>query len=296
MKKRVLLPVLAVSMLALAVPVLADETEGAPPAFSEEDRPELPPNVKRTDVVAVFAKPQAQPAPETMNGEPAQKAPDKPQEAPDKPLEAPDEPQEAPDQPKMLDTIWIYYADNSFDQYTDVDGRYQLFSRGNYTLDGSFKEGSIVINRTEKMTDAGSGPEAYESSHEYQIGTLGFELLAEKGILAIFGDASHEEFTGADGITRYLDTFWIFFEDGTFRQYVFHDEDVVLFSSGRYEFDDIGDFHMPFDDKEHGTITLNWDESVDPHAKLSQTCDLNSLGMDCLFERYEEEELPAPEQ
>ena len=146
------------------------------------------------------------------------------------------------------------------------------------------------------MTDAGSGPEAYESSHEYQIGTLGFELLAEKGILAIFGDASHEEFTGADGITRYLDTFWIFFEDGTFRQYVFHDEDVVLFSSGRYEFDDIGDFHMPFDDKEHGTITLNWDESVDPHAKLSQTCDLNSLGMDCLFERYEEEELPAPEQ
>ena len=98
MKKRVLLPVLAVSMLALAVPVLADETEGAPPAFSEEDRPELPPNVKRTDVVAVFAKPQAQPAPETMNGEPAQKAPDKPQEAPDKPQEAPDEPQEAPDQ------------------------------------------------------------------------------------------------------------------------------------------------------------------------------------------------------
>ena len=274
-KKNALLTILTVSMLALAVPVLADETEGTPPALSEENRPELPSNVKTTDVVAVFAKPQAQPAPESMRDGTSVPAAD------------------GVEQPKMLDTIWIYYADNSFDQYADVDGKYKLFSRGTYTLDGSFKEGgSIVINRTEKMTEMGGAPEAYESSHEYQLGTLGFELLAEKGILAIFGDASREEFTDIDGVTRYLDTFWIFFEDGTFLQYVFRDEDVVLFSSGRYEFDEIGDFHMPFDDKEHGTITLFWDESVDPHAKLSQTCDLNSLGMDCLFERYEEEEHP----
>lgn len=52
-------------MLALTVPVLADETEGTPPVFSEEDRPELPPHVKDTDVVAVFAKPLAQSVPES---------------------------------------------------------------------------------------------------------------------------------------------------------------------------------------------------------------------------------------
>ena len=64
-KKNTLLTILTVSMLALTVPVLADETEGTPPVFSEEDRPELPPHVKDTDVMAVFAKPLAQSVPES---------------------------------------------------------------------------------------------------------------------------------------------------------------------------------------------------------------------------------------
>jgi hypothetical protein len=31
--------------------IFADETEGTPPVFSEEDRPELPPHVKDADMI-----------------------------------------------------------------------------------------------------------------------------------------------------------------------------------------------------------------------------------------------------
>ena len=64
MKRIVLLLVIIASFSVMNGHVFADETESMPPVSSEEDRPPLPPHVKDTDVLAMFAKPQAQPAPE----------------------------------------------------------------------------------------------------------------------------------------------------------------------------------------------------------------------------------------
>ncbi len=86
---------------------------------------------------------------------------------------------------EMLDTIWIYYDDMSFEQFALLDGHMRLFSRGSYAFsDGGdffYEEkasdcGDITITRSEKY-QAGKGLSAYSSSHTYDLNSLGFEKI-----------------------------------------------------------------------------------------------------------------------
>lgn len=76
-----------------------------------------------------------------------------------------------------LPTMWFYYDDHSFQQYVLLDEQEDLlFSTGEYTIsEGGFAaEGSVLtLHRTQKYRD-GEGLAAYDSTHEYEIGSLGF--------------------------------------------------------------------------------------------------------------------------
>ncbi len=84
----------------------------------------------------------------------------------------------------MLNTVWLYYGDNTFEQYALVDGAMQVFSTGTYELlgdsDFAFADSKddmveIVLHRNQKY-QAGKGLAEYDSTHTYELNTLGFEL------------------------------------------------------------------------------------------------------------------------
>ncbi len=85
----------------------------------------------------------------------------------------------------FLDTCWIYYSDMTFEQYAVVGDEMVLFSRGTYSFadDGDFiyemdgdDYGDIVISRTHKYSTS-DGLVEYQSSHVYDLGSLGFEQI-----------------------------------------------------------------------------------------------------------------------
>ncbi len=85
----------------------------------------------------------------------------------------------------LIDTLWIYYSDNTFDQYAEIEKEEVLFSQGTYTFknDGRFLPEpapsvsiEIEINRTKKY-QKGKGLTDYRSSHIYNLYSLGFKQL-----------------------------------------------------------------------------------------------------------------------
>ena len=90
---------------------------------------------------------------------------------------------------EMLDTVWIYFSDMTFEQYAWIDDVMVLFSTGTYVFaDGgdflyeSQEEnfGDIVISRKEKY-QAGKGLSSHESTHTYDLNSLGFVVLVVPG-------------------------------------------------------------------------------------------------------------------
>ena len=91
----------------------------------------------------------------------------------------------------MLNTVWVYYTDGSFEQYAVIKDRVELFSAGTYELGegAGFKlfdepeaNSTITINRNYKYVE-GSGLQDYESSHTYQLGSIGFDSLYTREVL-----------------------------------------------------------------------------------------------------------------
>jgi hypothetical protein len=85
----------------------------------------------------------------------------------------------------MLDTWWIYYSDGTFEQFAILEDKVILFSEGTYTLgEGSSfayekkadTSDMITIRRTKKYQSGSLA--VYESSHEYELSTLGFVRIA----------------------------------------------------------------------------------------------------------------------
>ena len=249
---------------------------GAVPAFAadgNDSAPPLPPFVKKdVKIVSIFANAEAQPM-QIMPGAPE----------------------------VMLDSVWIYYSDNTFDQYAEIPQGYVLFSTGTYSLlDGADfvlgkadGDGSIVIERSQKYSPETGALADYSSSHKYQLGTLGYAQLfgPDSGgeVEAVFIDSYRTLYKDANDVVKGLDTIWIYFEDGSFRDFVFLDGNVVFNGSGSYAFDDAGDFHILPYEEDYGTITHTWDVdgSVVDLGGQSQTFNLGEMGLTCLFVKYD---------
>lgn len=195
-----------------------------------------------------------------------------------------------------LDTIWVYYSDDTFEQYAELDDDIVLFSTGTYELiDGDdfyFEEGEpmdIIISRNQKYQNGALSE--YSSEHTYDLGTLGFEQLYgysnEEGRIAeaIFYGLDKQPYLDESGEKDMLDTCWIYYSDDTFEQYAEVDDDIVLFSAGTYELENGGDFIYCADKPDYGDIVINRNRKYIAGQGLvsyesSHRYDLNSLGFD----------------
>ena len=179
----------------------------------------------------------------------------------------------------MLDTLWVYYSDGTFEQFAAIDDQLVLFSKGTYAFaeDGDFiyevdetDHGDIIITRTHKY-QAGAGLDAYESEHTYDLGTLGFDPLYAfipdgKLVRVLFYGDDKQPYVESDGDEEMIDTEWFFYSDGTFEQYGEIDDQIVLFSTGTYELSDGADF--VYEDDDNGQITINRDQKYQAGSGL----------------------------
>ena len=86
---------------------------------------------------------------------------------------------------EMVDSLWLYYGDQSFEQYAYLDYMHPtLFSEGYWKIDngtelylGTEKENDVIITltRTKKLQDGSYV--AYASEHTYELNTLGYEQI-----------------------------------------------------------------------------------------------------------------------
>lgn len=182
---------------------------------------------------------------------------------------------------EMLDNIWIYYTDGTFEQFAEVDDTLVLFSTGTYEFpeNSSFLytvsdtvNGEIIIRRAQKY-QAGTGLGEYDSEHIYDLKTLEYIqifALEENGkkVSALYFGNDTQPFIEEDGET--LDTEWIFYSDGSFDQYAELNDKIEQFSTGTYE---------PSD----GSITINQTKEYVSGEGLTDsldTFDLNIRGFD----------------
>ena len=86
---------------------------------------------------------------------------------------------------EMVDSLWLYYGDQSFEQYAYLDYMHPtLFSEGYWKIDngtdlylGTEKENDVIITltRTKKLQDGSYM--AYASEHTCELKTLGYEQI-----------------------------------------------------------------------------------------------------------------------
>lgn len=80
---------------------------------------------------------------------------------------------------ELLSTLWLYYDNETFQQYSVLpDYEVALFSTGDYSIRGDFSvaDSILTIHRTQKYADD-TGLAAYDSTHKYIMGELGFVRL-----------------------------------------------------------------------------------------------------------------------
>ena len=196
-----------------------------------------------------------------------------------------------------VDTVWIFYTDNTFDQYAEILGSYTPYSTGTYSFkdDGSFSagKGKLVIERDKHYSIKEGALVDHSSTLECDLGTLGYAKLFGpedgKEVEAIFGDDNQLLYKDETQVISFLDSVWIFFTDGSFKVYAFMDQEVVLFGSDTYEFDENGDFHKAAPGKKDiGKITLNMDYSISENEQPVRTFALDSVGYEAFYEKLDE--------
>ena len=273
-----------ITAMLLCMALLAGSI-GAVPVYADDSTRELPTHAKGdVSVEAVFAAADAQEI-----------------------KDLPDAENTGNSNARFTDTIWIYYSDNTFDQYAQIEGRYELFSRGTYAFNkgsdfnlGDKDDDIIEISRFEKYSWDEKGLASYNSTHEYNLNTIGFTQLFgpadKKEVEALFGAPYRVAYENEEGILSRLDSIELYFTDGSFCDYVFLDGEVLPNGSGTYELSDRGDFHLVPGEKDSGTITLTWDEddSANDLGGKTQIFDLGTMGSQCFYAKGTGE--PSEEQ
>ena len=206
-------------------------------------------------------------------------------------------------EPIMLDAILIYYSDNTFDQYVQSRGGFELFTTGTYSFkdDGDFilneNETDAILLETRELFSLAEGKLVENASTaEYDLGTIRIDQLFGptdgREVEAIFADDYSLNYADEDGVISNLDAIWIYFTDGTFAEYAYLNGEVVLFGSGSYELSETGDFHILPDEDDYGTITQTWEASLSEFSGETLTFNLGATGRTCLYEKYDASMMP----
>ena len=149
-----------------------------------------------------------------------------------------------------VDTTVYLFEDGSFLQYLANEAEDILLSSGHFDKIGEF-------DLEKPLTGILTIDKVYQGSSEYlDLGlTTGVSFSDLKdyclhltgkdpGLVAAFTRASAQKLIRSDGTEEYLTTTWLYYEDGTFKQFAAVDgEGEVLFSGGDYLIN--GDFDDP---------------------------------------------------
>ena len=205
---------------------------------------------------------------------------------------------EADGSQEKLDTIWIYYTDGTFEQFAEVDDKALLFSNGTYELVGDADfvlenngadNGQIIIRRETKLSST-KGLEDFQTEDVVELSSPGLTQLyapdAGRKIDAAFYGIDKQPYTGNDGEQDMLDTWWLYFSDGTFEQYAIVDDEpkdrVVLFSTGRYQLRDGSSFIYEKKSDESSFLTIQREKKLSPDGLVpyesSHEYELSTLG------------------
>ena len=257
-KLAMLLALVLLITLAGAVPALAEEG-------SDETLP-LPPMIKDgASVVSVYAGAEAFP------------------------LEASENAPGEGDAPTIaLDAILVYLSDNTFDQYAQTPGGFELFASGTYALKDDIIE--ITLNKKYSMDD--KKLEDFLETEEFDLNAIRdhqiFGSQDGREVEAIFADDCAVSYVNDEGVVSKLDVIWLYFSDGTFAEYAFLDGNVVPFGNGTYTLSETGDFHILPAEEDYGTITMTWEDSLGNLAGKTETFNLGTMGAVCLYEKQDD--------
>ncbi len=193
-----------------------------------------------------------------------------------------------------LNSFWMFYSDDSYEQYAKLENGYEVFSSGTYAVE---KDGSYVLHRTEKYNAQGGLTEG--------VADLGFdpvrqgyawislEEAEEKEVFSVFAESGRQEFTDENGISRMLDTIWVYYADGSFNQYVFQKDNILPFSSGNYAFTADGDFCLNGENAEKSYVKLTYDQEAGPDMEMTDSestkvLDLDAFGYTPVYQLLDE--------
>ncbi len=145
---------------------------------------------------------------------------------------------------ELADTFIYMYEDGAYRQYVMLDDAAVAFSEGVYELNGEkdSETPEIMTLTVQKLYREGRG--LVNAGMTYDINLAGkkdyclYNLDEEdKEIKAAFLQADKQKLVLKDETEEYLSTLWIYYDDGTFKQYAILDNDEVLFSTGDYSID-----------------------------------------------------------
>ena len=145
------------------------------------------------------------------------------------------------------DSLVFFYEDGSFRHYVLHDGKNGLLSEGSYVTDGgaAFTKASVLslsfsMPRPEGPASAGAGIRRELKLSELEKYRL-YPADGDRGVsvAAVFMQPAMQKLVRKDGTEVMLSTLWIYFDNGTFRQYAqIPGTGEVLFSSGDYSVTD----------------------------------------------------------
>ena len=139
----------------------------------------------------------------------------------------------------LLDTLWLFFSDASFEQYAIYpDGSIRQFLAGTYILAGeAAADSDFPADRKIELT-VNNEPRTFVISE--QFGTKIFEKKAgTKHLLSLFIGNDLQPYPAGDGEEKFLDTVWLYYSDTTFDQYaILPDGRVTQFSTGLYKLSD----------------------------------------------------------
>ena len=107
-------------------------------------------------------------------------------------------------------------------------------------------------------------------------------------VAAVFFGDDRQLFIESDGDEEMLDTFWVYYTDGTFEQFAEEDDKFVMFSTGTYEFEENSNFHYEEGIPDQSIITIRRNKKYNATDGLTDydsehTYDLGTIGYSRIF-------------
>jgi len=148
-------------------------------------------------------------------------------------------------------TVIYLYTNYTYTLYTMDNGRLEVYSEGDFTInfnwgaEWDFNAAHNMTLHTRKINLDGRGLTDTDLVYDLDLNTIVDYCLypdntaEDQELLAAYMQADKQLFVRTDGSQEYLPTVWFYYSDGTFEQFVVHNElDDVLFSTGDYKTSD----------------------------------------------------------